>query len=566
MIARTIRSRLQLGFGATILLLLVAGGVSAYALNRNNRDSSEQIRLLEQQFETSQRVATTIMREIAAGIMFVNTGIDTDRLRYEQLADRADSLRRAAMALPALSSIERTHLEEVGRLQGTVEVHMALANAYRVTGKPEEATRLLQLGTAATEEMDTSLEALRRAATVRTAVRRASMAESLARSERTLALIVMLTLCVAVISGTSTVSAVTRPLREFGSEVEAIGAGDLRESSVASGHDTAEEYSQLSASLGRTRERLRNLLDRVQEESEGVSEIATALASATSGVSESAQHITEAVTEMAEGAASQLDAIGRASTAVNRLAEEGAAIAEAGNASEDAGRDIRRTALTARDEIARAVETLLDARGVVDSSSTEIALLRDATTVIESFAAAIAEIASQTNLLALNASIEAARAGDAGRGFAVVADEVRLLAEQSATTAAQISDKTRMLRQRVTSAWKAVDAGTARLRDVEGVAAGASRAIADIEGAVLRVEAAAARVSGVVAASRAAISAVDGALTSARDTAQSHAAAAEEVAASTEETSATAEELAATAEALREGSARVRELVAEFKT
>jgi methyl-accepting chemotaxis protein len=74
------------------------------------------------------------------------------------------------------------------------------------------------------------------------------------------------------------------------------------------------------------------------------------------------------------------------------------------------------------------------------------------------------------------------------------------------------------------------------------------------------------RVSGVVAASRVAIGAVDAALNSARDTAQGHAAAAEEVAASTEQTSATAEELAATAEALREGSARVRELVSEFKT
>ncbi len=566
MITRTIRGRLQFGFGAMMVLLVVAGGVAAYALNQNNRQSAEQVRLLEEQFETSQRVATTIMREITAGVMYVNTGIDGDRTRYESLAERADSLRRAAMSLSALSSVEREHLEEVGRLQGTIEVHMALANAYRETGRPGEATRLLQLGTAATEQMDASLEALRRGATVRTAIRRAAMEDGLQRSERTLALIVLLTLCVAVISGMSTVAAVTRPLREFGSEVEAIGAGDLRESSVTTSSDTAEEYGQLSASLGRTRERLRALLDRVQEESDGVSEIATALASATSGVAESAQHITEAVTEMAEGAASQLDAIGRASDAVNRLADEGTAIAEAGSASEDAGRDIRRTAMMARDEIARAVETLLDARAVVDSSASEIGVLREATTVIETFAAAIAEIASQTNLLALNASIEAARAGDAGRGFAVVADEVRLLAEQSATTAAHISDNTRLLRQRVTTAGKAVDAGTSRLRDVEGVAAGASRAIADIEGAVVRVESAAARVSGVVAASRAAIMAVDGALNSARDTAQGHAAAAEQVAASTEQTSATAEELAATAEALREGSARVRELVAEFKT
>lgn len=47
----------------------------------------------------------------------------------------------------------------------------------------------------------------------------------------------------------------------------------------------------------------------------------------------------------------------------------------------------------------------------------------------------IDDIAFQTNILALNAAVEAARAGKAGKGFAVVADEVRNLAQKSAEAA-----------------------------------------------------------------------------------------------------------------------------------
>jgi methyl-accepting chemotaxis protein len=577
----TIRGWLRAGFGATLCLLALAGTLSVAALRDANARSTTALTELGKEYETVQQVVTAVLREIVAGTRFVDTGDSTDERRYVTLVDEADKLRRSAMSLRSLGMKERANLEVVGRIQSTFEARLAVARAYRALGKEPDARRVLALTARDVDAVETELGRLRAEAAQRTVLRESEMTAELTRRQIALGAVLAATLAVAAFFSAATSRAVTRPLAALGRETAAIGAGDLRDaaSRTAGGslgerdlarwiaeEAPADEYVSLGRALDEARARLRILLSSVQDETDRVTSAASELAESATGAAASTQHVTSAVTEISTGAAVQLDALHSASAAMTQLADQGAAIADAAEEQERAGRDIRVTATATRAEISRAVETLLSARAVVNESAKEMTALREAAAVVDDFTAVISEIASQTNLLALNAAIEAARAGSAGRGFAVVAQEVRTLAEQSSRAADEVAENVRRIRTRVASATRAVETGTTRLRDVENVAGAASAALERIEEAVARVETASSRVTEMVFDNRAAIAAAEDALVSARDAAASHAAAAEEVAASTEQTAATVQQVSATAELLQSGAVRVHDMVKEFRT
>ena len=561
----TIKGRLRVGFGITLGLLVLGGGLATLGLLRAGTRNQALVADLTLQQRTMQDVAFRILRETAAGMRYLNTGSSVDEGRYAALADEADRLRRDAVRLEQLSAAERQRLKDLGALQGAVEVAIGVSHAYTAVGRIGVAKAVLEKNAVSLDSVDKTIELLKQEGEQRLTERQHSASVTLRENIGVLALVILAALAVGIFSAITTSRAVTRPLAALTRDLVALGQGDLRQSTLQKDALGAAEYETLATAFDKARERLRALVAEMKKQSDDVAGAAAELAASAGGASESTQHVATAVTEMAHGAGVQLDILAGAGSAVAQLAASGRTIDEAVRESQTRGREIRTSATGTALEIGRAVDTLLAAREVFDRSAREITGLRESLGVVDDFATTISEIASQTNLLALNAAIEAARAGDAGRGFAVVADEVRKLAEQSSRAAHEVTANVGRIRQGVLGTSRAVESGTTQMKDVTKIADAARQALASIQAAVGRVEDASVRVSDAVAANAHAITQVEEAIAKAGDTAQSHAASAQEVAAATEETSASVEELEATSQMLNDSARRVRERVGEFR-
>lgn len=549
----------------TTMIALIVGmavvGVSA--LRTVTRQTAADIRALQQGTALGSALVSAVLGEIRSAEQYLLTPSPAVKAEFMASGDSAYVFQNRLRELPHLDNSDRRLINQVAGSQAELEVAYATAHALADIGKDAEARLIAARAGGATDSLVGIVRALSDQQGRDALVRAEALQRKASLFQKLLVLCALLALIVGLTAGIGLIRVVDRQLGRLIAAADRFGAGDLRPVQLG---QMPEELARLARAMDDMSGRLREVVESVIKEAQQVSGSAGDFSAISEEIAASSGQVSAAMLKISGGAEHQVRGMNEADQLLVRLREAIATNAEAAQRAVRLAEEIRGTALRYRGDVETARSTLLDVRGVVQTSAQQVQALVQKSESITDFVDLIKQISSQTNLLALNAAIEAARAGEHGRGFAVVAEEVRQLADSSAKAAAEVTKSVEFIRTQVRQVAETMRLGTTKVAGIETVAQAVVQGLDAIGTAIGEVQASATGLAHQAEANREVVSELAERTTLVARAADEHASSSEQVSAAAEEQSASTEDMAASASSLLDASTRLTKLVGGFRT
>ncbi len=560
---RSLRRLNGAAIACMIALILGMAIVGVSALRTVTRQTKADITALQEGTSLGSSLVSSVLGEIRAAEQYLLIPSLAVKAQFLASGDSAYGFQSQLRELPHLDNNDRRMINQVASSQAALEVAYATAHALADIGRGDEARLIAARAGASTDSLVTIVRALNAQQAAHALQRAQSLQDKAAFFQKLLVLCAILALIVGIAAGVGLIRIVDRQLARLIAAADRFGAGDLRPVQLG---QMPDELARLASAMDDMASRLREVVAAVVKESQQLSGSAGDFSAISEEIAASSGEISAAMVKISNGAEHQVRGMEEADQLLIRLREAATSNSEAAQRAVRLAEEIRRTALRYRGDVETARTTLLDVRGVVQTSSQQVRALVQQSESINDFVDLIKQISSQTNLLALNAAIEAARAGEHGRGFAVVAEEVRQLADSSAKAAAEVTKSVEFIRSQVREVAETMQLGTAKVAGIETIAQAVVQGLDAIGTAIGEVQTSATGLAEQVGANREVVRELAERTGLVARAASEHASSSEEVSAAAEEQSASTEDMAASAGTLLEASTRLSKMVGGFHT
>jgi methyl-accepting chemotaxis protein len=484
-----IASKLLVGFGTLLLLLVAISGLSAFN-SLKSRDSLEDL----SRHKANEILLLSAENGIAEGRMHMWMALGSGDQDHWRQSD--ESFKKATDFIEQLAKSTRDpgRRAKVQELAGSLQNFKEAASRFRTFGGQNDALKSDEGKATFANALKVGAEVAGNGAALRDAYEKAAaltQSDTEASAEFTIVLaggVGIASLLIGLALSYFIARSIRQPIVNLTGVMDSLARGDLGASipntsetneiglmarSVLVFKDNAVERARLETETAASRaaaeaERERVASERAaaaEEQAEAVRRLGEGLKTLASGdlrnrlgagfsanyaqIRDDFNEAVEKLTHTMLAVVSSTDAIQSGtreiSTASDNLSkrteQQAASLEETAAALDEITATVKKSAegaTHAREVVAAADADAKQSTAVVRGAVEAMDAIAKSAQQISQIIGVIDEIAFQTNLLALNAGVEAARAGDAGRGFAVVAQEVRALAQRSADAAKEI--------------------------------------------------------------------------------------------------------------------------------